>query len=171
MKKISITACIFLILVGSVYAMDIEQAKKIITDYSYTNRETYIPAILDYGFAEKEVKSWRVTGTFLGSYIQQLANILNGYGEPDPETAITTIRNTGLAMGALSEQNMAQMERFIRDLSTMAIQLRDAARDGRTAQQQQPAAATQQRQAQTKAEEERLKAEYDRIAKQNQEAV
>lgn len=162
MKKTIGVICLFLFSVSLAYSIDTEKARKAIAEYSYLNTYSYIPVLVDYGFTERQIKSWVVTGTYLGWYLQQLAPLLTGYGTPNPDIAITTIQNTGAAVGELSARDMANMERFIRDMADAAMQLRDAALAERNTRQ-----TNQTPQAMSGAEQKRI----DEVQAQYQDLV
>jgi hypothetical protein len=162
MRKIVLVLCTAAVLVTSAYSIDTEKAKKAITEYSYVNRETYIPVLLDYGFTERQLKAWIVAGTYIGFYIQELAGLLDGYGEPNPDRAITTIRNNSVTFGEISARDMDKIALFIKDMTAVAIQLRDTARAEHEAGQRQLAESAQQHAEQQRTAEEQLKAEHQR---------
>jgi hypothetical protein len=136
MKKIRLTFLLFFVFVSGIHSIDTDKARKAISEYSYINQYSYAPLLADYGFTEEQVKAWIVTGTYIGWYLQQLFPLLNGYGEANPDIAITTIQNTGLQIGELSKQDMVNIERFIRDMSEAAIKIRGIALAERVKQQQ-----------------------------------
>jgi hypothetical protein len=187
--KRAIAILVMLVLSVSVYSLDIEKARKAIIEYTPTN-PSYISMLTDYGFTEQKMKAWRYTGIYIGWYLQQLAPILNGYGQPNPDMAMTTIRNTGGAMGELSAQELTNMEQFIKDMAEATIQLRDIALAERQANRSQvatplpqPQSAPQQAPSQPQATpqqsfpqsppqaDERTQAEYDAFVQQYAEAT
>jgi hypothetical protein len=127
---------LFFVFISVIHSIDTDKARKAIAEYSYINQYSYASLLADYGFTEKQIKAWTATGTYIGWYLQQLSPLLNGYGEANPDMAITTIRNTGLQSGELSKKDVANIERFILDMAEAAIKMKNIALAERGKQQQ-----------------------------------
>lgn len=156
MKKLFLSLCAVLVLTASAFSIDFEKAEKAIREYSWTKQTTYIAVLVDYGFTEEQVKSWRITGVFIGNYIGQLQGILNGYGVANQEMALMSIRNN--AGKELSADDLAKVEQFIKDITAVAIQLRDNAQAAKAKKDMEIA----ENLARKREEDRRLEEEKDR---------
>jgi hypothetical protein len=80
-----------------------------------------------------------------------------------------TIRNTGLAMGEISIEDMVKIDQFIKDMADIAIQIRDIVKAEQEAENKKRVEAAQQRAEQQRLTEEQQKIERERLAEQQRQ--
>jgi hypothetical protein len=88
----------------------------ILKDFRGSDREKYIPALMEYGFTKQRINTWRFTNTNIKIYISQLVPALNGYTIPSPDHYIGNIMTVGEASGELSDNDVTSITRFLNDL-------------------------------------------------------
>ncbi|MDR2446785.1 MAG: hypothetical protein LBD58_05790 [Treponema sp.] len=81
-KKINAICCA-LVIVTAVYSLDFDKAKTAL------NGGAFIPALVDYGFTERQINSWAVGKTYIPFYLQQIRS-----GTLTAEAATTMLKNT-----------------------------------------------------------------------------
>ncbi|GHV79840.1 hypothetical protein AGMMS49944_16310 [Spirochaetia bacterium] len=128
----------------SVHALDLETAKNIITSYDNANKDSYVPALVEYGITERKVRS---TGTYIGIYIQQLKPALNGSAIPSPDMYIGMIKAVNDVSKELSKQDIEKINLFFHDMADATRQLADIAKAEKEAEQQRIAAEAREKQA------------------------
>jgi hypothetical protein len=68
MRKLRLSFLLFFVFVSVIHSIDTDKARKAIEEYSYINQYSHTSLLVDYGFTEKQIKAWTVTGTYIGWY-------------------------------------------------------------------------------------------------------
>jgi len=156
------------VLTASAFSIDFEKAEKAIREYSWTKQTTYISVLVDYGFTEEQIKAWRITGVFISNYIGQLQGLLNGYGVANQEMALASIRNN--AGKELSADDLARVEQFIKDITAVAVKIRDDTKAAKEEENKRQIAAIKEKEEDARRkEEEESRAEAEELARQYKE--
>lgn len=103
MKRIIIFVFIMIVTTISAYSLDTEKAKKALA------KGDYIPALMDYGFKEKQIKAWRFAGKCLSDYfkVKRKSN----------HTLTQTIQSIKTCIPReISEKDMIGIEQFLNDI-------------------------------------------------------
>jgi len=133
MKKIVVLAVMLLIATFSIYSMDAEKMKNALSEGEY------IPALVDYGFTERQIKKWRATNALLSRYFQPKRHYEN------PQHLFFAIN----AYGEVSKKDMVRVEQFLNDAYAFW-----------TNEQQQKANAVQQQKQQEREQYEQSLTQY-----------
>jgi hypothetical protein len=141
-KKIGAICCA-LVIVTAGYSLDFDKAKTAL------NGGSFIPALVDYGFTERQINSWAVGKTYIPFYLQQIRS-----ATLTAEAAITMLKNTSVAMGEISTSDMIKMERFFKDMAMAAVQLREEENAERIAAEKSRAEAYQRYEQERRRDEE-----------------
>jgi hypothetical protein len=136
MRKIVILTFMMIVTAFSVYSIDAEKAKKALAE------GVYIPALMDYGFTEQQIRSWRIAGSYLSSYFTP--NSIYS----DPSMTIGMIRNC-IQLGEITANDMTKIEQFLKDIYAFWLnerrQTEEASRQRAQAAEEQKAQAQEQR--------------------------
>jgi len=142
MKKIVILGCLIFVGVFSVHSLDSEKARKAVME------QDYIPALMDYGFSEQQIRSWRIIGAHITEYLRQLRG---GFG--DRNTTATVIRSR-IQLGEITANDMIKIEQFLADIEAFWRVERpreeEAARQRAQAEEQRRAQAREQQEQELK---------------------
>jgi hypothetical protein len=109
MKKAIILSFIIIAITFPLYSLDAEKAKKAFAEGEY------IPALMDYGFTEQQIKSWRITASYLRSYFRQNSGYTN------PTIIITSIKNSCIQLGEITKKDMVKIEQFLQDMYSFSV--------------------------------------------------
>ena len=114
MKKLTVFLFVFCSLVYA-FPLDVADTRDILEGLKTGNKNSYIPALMQYGFTEQKINAWRFTRTNIEIYLQQLIAGMDGHPIPAPDMYIGNIKTVGEAAVELSSGDLDKINRFLND--------------------------------------------------------
>jgi hypothetical protein len=123
MKRFAILIIIVIYIAQSLFSLDFEKLKSLIENYRQ-NKELYISILISYGFSDKQIKSWRFTQRQMDIYFPLLLSQIQK-GDKVFSTNISSLKAINDATHELSSNEYDRLMTFIKDIETVAAQMRD----------------------------------------------
>jgi cell division protein ZapA (FtsZ GTPase activity inhibitor) len=146
MKKIVILGCLIFTVAFSVHSLDSGKARKAVME------QDYIPALMDYGFTEQQIRSWTTIGNYIKNYLADLKRS----GRYASRSATTMSIQVQVLNKVITENDMAKIDQFLKDIE--AFWMNELSREEEATRQR--AQAEEQRRAQAREQQERELTQY-----------
>jgi uncharacterized repeat protein (TIGR02543 family) len=123
MKKLVLLIVATICIPCSLFSIDFEKLKSLIENYRQ-NKELYVSALVDYGFSENQIKTWRFTQQQLDVYFPVLLSEIQK-GDKVFSTNIHSLKAINDVTHELSVGEYDKLMIFIKDIEIVASQMRD----------------------------------------------
>jgi len=108
MKKTIIFGFLLIAVIFTAYSLDPEKARRAVTE------QNYIPALIDYGFTEQQIRAWRTVGSTLTNYLTEL----NRNGRLARRDATSMTLQMCVLNREITENEKTRIDQFLIDIES-----------------------------------------------------